>query len=73
LNKQNKLEKDSQNKVDLILASTHEKANKTAKIIHEIVTKHQNAEIPFQETDLLGERGIGKLIGQSHMEVLFTA
>jgi broad specificity phosphatase PhoE len=58
----------TQNKVDLILASTHERANKTAKIIHEIVTKHQNAEIPFQETDLLGERGIGKLIGQSHMK-----
>jgi broad specificity phosphatase PhoE len=58
----------TQKKVDLILASTHERANKTAKIIHEIVTKNQKEEIPFQETDLLGERGIGKLIGLSHMK-----
>jgi broad specificity phosphatase PhoE len=46
-------------KVNLIISSNLSRAKTTAETIHQHLQDHHNEKIPFLETDLLQERGMG--------------
>jgi phosphoserine phosphatase len=56
-------------KVNLIISSNLNRAKTTAKSIHQHLQDHHNEEIPFLETNLLQERGMGVYQGEFFKDI----
>eukprot|EP01080_Neovahlkampfia_damariscottae_P011397 gene11397-4564_t len=60
---------ETEPKPNLVISSSLSRAKTTAKSIHETLEKHHKTEIPFFETNLLQERGLGEYQGNSFQNI----